>query len=88
MLEVEGNMVTIMDEKKEPSLHAHKVLIRGTVEGYDVASLEDLKKQTEQILSLQSELTSLKGQINDLQRALNATNARQDRLESFLRSFK
>ncbi|MEM2111856.1 MAG: hypothetical protein QXX08_08275 [Candidatus Bathyarchaeia archaeon] len=77
-----------MAEKKEQSYHAHKVVIRGTVEGYDVASLEDLKKLTDQIQSLQTEIAGLKNQLNDLQRALNATNLRQERLENFLRSFK
>jgi len=77
-----------MAEKKEPSYRSHKVVIRGTVEGYDVASLEDLKKVADQIESVLAEVTSLKGQLSDLQKALNATNAKLERLESFLKSFK
>jgi predicted RNase H-like nuclease (RuvC/YqgF family) len=75
------------EERKEP-YRSHKVVIRGVVEGYDVASLEDLKKIEGQIESLQNEITALKGQIIELQKALNATNMRLERLENFLRSFK
>jgi len=75
-------------EEIKPSYRAHKVVIRGTVEGYDVASLEDLKKIAETLQRLQGDLNALKEQLNDLQRALNATNSRLERLENFLRSFK
>ncbi len=78
-----------MAEKKEiPPYRSHKVIIRGTVEGYEVASLEDLKKVTDQIESLQTEIMVLKGQLSDLQKALNATNLRLERLEGFLKSFR
>ena len=77
-----------VSEKKESSYQAHKVIIKGTVEGYDVASLEDLKKLAEEIHNLQTEILSLKNQISDVQRALNATNMKQERLENFLKSFK
>ena len=77
-----------MAEKKEPAYRSHKVVIRGTVEGYEVASLEDLKKVSDQIESVLAEVTALKGQLSDLQKALNATNAKLERLETFLRSFK
>lgn len=76
------------EERKEVSYRSHKVVIRGIVEGYDVASLEDLKKLENQIESLQGEINALKNQISELQKALNATNMRQERLENFLRSFK
>lgn len=76
------------EERKEASYRSHKVVIRGIVEGYDVASLEDLKKLENQIESLQGEINALKNQISELQKALNATNMRQERLENFLRSFK
>jgi len=77
-----------MAEKKETSYRAHKVVIQGTVEGYDVAPLEDLKKLAEQIESIRGEITTLKGQMSDLQKALNATNLRLDRLENFLKAFR
>lgn len=76
------------DERKEAPHRSHKVIIRGIVEGYDVASLEDLKKLENQIENLQNEINALKNQISELQKALNATNMRQERLENFLRSFK
>ncbi|MCX8171864.1 MAG: hypothetical protein N3E47_07925 [Candidatus Bathyarchaeota archaeon] len=75
------------EERKEP-IRSHKVVIRGVVEGYDVASIEDLKKVEGHIESLQSEIVALKNQITELQRSLNATNMRLERLENFLRSFK
>jgi len=76
------------ERKEQPPYRSHKVIIRGTVEGYDVASLEDLKKVADQIESLQGDITTLKGQLGDLQKALNATNLRLERLEGFLKSFK
>ncbi|MBS7606419.1 MAG: hypothetical protein QW502_00015 [Candidatus Bathyarchaeia archaeon] len=79
--------MTVVEERKEPP-RSHKVVIRGIVEGYDVASLEDLKKIEGQIESLQNEIGALKNQISELQRALNATNMRLERLENFLRSFR
>lgn len=79
--------MAVAEERKEPP-RSHKVVIRGIVEGYDVASLEDLKKIEGQIESLQNEIGSLKNQISELQRALNATNMRLERLENFLRSFR
>ncbi|MBS7624593.1 MAG: hypothetical protein QXF59_06105 [Candidatus Bathyarchaeia archaeon] len=75
------------EERKEP-YRTHKVVIRGVVEGYDVASLEDLKKIEGLIESLQNEINSLKNQVAELQRSLNATNMRLERLENFLRSFR
>ncbi len=75
-------------EKKEPVHRIHKVAIHGTVEGYDVASLEDLKNVTDQIVNLQGEIAALKGLLGDVQRALNATNMRLERLEKFLKSFR
>ncbi|MBS7648099.1 MAG: hypothetical protein QXK89_01270 [Candidatus Bathyarchaeia archaeon] len=75
------------EERKEP-FRSHKVIIRGVVEGYDVASIEDLKKIEGQIEGLQNEINALKNQIGELQRALNATNMRLERLENFLKSFK
>jgi len=77
-----------MAEKKELPYRGHKVIIRGTVEGYDVASLEDLKKIADQIESILGEITTLRGQLSDLQKALNATNLKLERLENFLKSFK
>jgi chromosome segregation ATPase len=77
--------MVVAEEKRE---RAHKVIIRGVVEGYDVASLEDLKRIESQLEGLQNEINTLRNQINDLQKALNATNMRLERLESFLRSFK
>ena len=77
-----------MTESGEPSYRAHKVVIRGTVEGYNVASLDDLRRISEEIKRLQEDLNALKGQFNDLQRALNATNTRLERVENFLKSFK
>lgn len=79
--------MAVAEERKEPP-RSHKVVIRGIVEGYDVASLEDLKKIESQIESLQNEIGVLKNQISELQRALNATNMRLERLENFLRSFR
>jgi len=77
-----------MAEKKEMSYRANKVVIHGTVEGYDVAPLEDLKKLAERTESIQGEITTLKGQMSDLQRALNAMNLRLERLENFLEAFR
>ncbi len=74
--------------KKEPSYRSHKVIIRGMIEGYEVASLEDLNKILKQIGNLQNEINALKGQLGELQKALNATNMRLERLENFLRSFR
>lgn len=79
--------MAVVEERKEP-YRSHKVVIRGVVEGYDVASLEDLKKVEGLIEGLQNEINALKSQIVELQRALNATNMRLERLENFLRSFK
>lgn len=79
--------MVVAEERKEAP-RSHKVIIRGVIEGYDVASLEDIKKVEGLVESLQNEINALKGQINDLQRALNATNMRLERLENFLRSFK
>lgn len=79
--------MALAEERKEPP-RSHKVVIRGIVEGYDVASLEDLKKIEGQIESLQNEIGALKNQISELQKALNATNMRLERLENFLRSFR
>lgn len=79
--------MAVAEEKREPH-RSHKVVIRGVVEGYDVASLEDLKGIEIRIESLQNEINILKNQISDLQKALNATNMRLERLENFLRSFK
>lgn len=77
-----------MAEEKEPSRRVHKVTIHGTVEGYEVASLEDLKYLLDEIKNLKAEINNLKGQFSDLQKALNATNLRFERLENFLKSFK
>jgi len=77
-----------MEEEIKPSYQAHNVVIRGTVEGYNVASLEDLKKLAESLQNLQREMNALREQFNDFQRALNATNARLERVENFLKSFK
>ncbi len=77
-----------MAEKKEQIPRMHKVIIRGTVEGYEVASLDELRKLIEQIDSLQAEISTLRGQLVDLQKALNASNLRQERLENFLKSFR
>ncbi|MBS7640752.1 MAG: hypothetical protein QXJ19_03115 [Candidatus Bathyarchaeia archaeon] len=79
--------MVVTEERREP-IRSHKVVIRGIVEGYEVASLEDLKKIEERIESLQSEINVLRSQINELQKTLNATNMRLERLENFLRSFK
>ncbi|MEM1543607.1 MAG: hypothetical protein QW502_04250 [Candidatus Bathyarchaeia archaeon] len=79
--------MAVVEERKEPH-RSHKVVIRGIVEGYDVASLEDLKGIEIRIESLQNEINILKNQIGELQKALNATNMRLERLENFLRSFK
>ena len=78
-------MVIVMAEE---SPRVHKVIIRGTVEGYDVASLEDLKKISDELRTVQESLEKLKGQFIELQKALNATNLRVERLENFLKSFK
>ncbi len=80
--------MAVTEEKKEPSYRSHKVVIRGIVEGYDVASLEDIKKIENRIGNLQNEINVLKNQLSELQKALNATNMRLERLENFLRSFK
>ncbi len=80
--------MSVTKEGKEPSYRSHKVVIRGVVEGYDVASLEDIKKIENRIEGLQSEINILKNQLSELQKALNATNMRLERLENFLRSFK
>lgn len=80
--------MAVTKEKKEPSYRSHKVVIRGIVEGYDVASLEDIKKIENRIGNLQNEINVLKNQLSELQKALNATNMRLERLENFLRSFK
>jgi len=77
-----------MTEEVKASYQAHKVIIRGTVEGYNVASLEDLKKLAEELRKLEGDLNTLKERFNDLQRILNATNSRLERVENFLRSFK
>jgi len=77
-----------MAEKKEMSYRANKVVIQGTVEGYDVAPLEDLKKLAERTESIRGEITTLKGQISDLQKTLNAMNLRLERLENFLKAFR
>ncbi|MEM1586667.1 MAG: hypothetical protein QXX99_04295 [Candidatus Bathyarchaeia archaeon] len=79
--------MVVAEERREP-IRSHKVVIRGVVEGYEVASLEDLKKIEEKIESIQNEINALRSQINELQKTLNATNMRLERLESFLRSFK
>lgn len=73
---------------EEKSSRIHKVVIRGTVEGYDVASLEDLKKVIDELGGIQESLDGLKEQFVKLQKALNATNLRVERLENFLKSFK
>ena len=80
--------MSVTKEGKEPSYRSHKVVIRGVVEGYDVASLEDIKKIENRIEGLQGEINILKNQLSELQKALNATNMRLERLENFLRSFK
>ncbi len=77
-----------MSKEEKPVHLAHKVVIRGTVEGYDVASLEDLKKITDEFQRQQGEVDGLKRQFSDLQRFLNALNTRLERLEGFLKSFK
>ena len=77
-----------MAEKKEMSYRANKVVIQGTVEGYNVAPLEDLEKLAERTESIRGEITTLKGQISDLQKALNAMNLRLERLENFLKGFR
>ena len=77
-----------MAEKKEASYRANKVVIQGTMEGCDVAPLEDLKKLAERTESIRGEITTLKGEISDLQKALNATNLRLERLENFLKAFR
>lgn len=79
--------MVVAEEKREP-IRSHKVVIRGIVEGYEVASLEDLKKIEDRIEGLQSEINALRNQISELQKTLNATNMRLERLENFLRSFK
>ena len=77
-----------MAEKKEASHRANRVVIQGTMEGYDVAPLEDLKKLAERTESIRGEITTLKKQISDPQKALNATNLRLERLENFLKAFR
>ncbi|RLI35113.1 hypothetical protein DRO55_05650 [Candidatus Bathyarchaeota archaeon] len=79
-------MINVVEE--EASYRAHNVVIRGTVEGYNVASLEDLKKLSDELKKIRDDLNLLKEQFGDLQRSLNATNSRLERLENFLRSFK
>lgn len=79
--------MVVVEEKREPP-RSHKVIIRGIIEGYDAASLEDIKKIEERIEGLQSEINALRGQISELQKTLNATNMRLERLENFLRSFR
>jgi len=80
--------MSVTKEGKELSYRSHKVVIRGVIEGYDVASLEDIKKIENRIEGLRSEINILKNQLSELQKALNATNMRLERLENFLRSFK
>lgn len=77
-----------MSKEEKPSHLAQKVVIRGTVEGYDVASLDDLKKVMDELQRQQEEIKGLKRQFSDLQRFLNALNTRLERLEGFLKSFK
>ncbi|MEM1551011.1 MAG: hypothetical protein QXL85_03095 [Candidatus Bathyarchaeia archaeon] len=79
--------MVIAEERREP-IRSHKVVIRGVVEGYEVASLEDLKKIEDRIESIQSEINALRNQISELQKTLNATNMRLERLENFLKSFR
>ncbi|MEM1515717.1 MAG: hypothetical protein QXT26_07600 [Thermoproteota archaeon] len=79
--------MVVAEERKE-QVRSHKIVIRGVVEGYEVASLEDLKKIEDRIDGLQSEVNTLRNQITELQKTLNATNMRLERLENFLRSFK
>ena len=81
-------MVIVMAEKKEASYRANKVVIQGTMEGYNVAPLEDLRKLAERTESMRGEITMLKGQLSDLQKALNAMNLRLERLENFLKGFR
>jgi len=77
-----------MSEKREQAHRVHKVVISGTVEGYDVAPLEELKEAMYQIENLKGEIAALKGLLGDLQRALNTASMRLERLENFLKSFK
>jgi len=77
-----------MSKEEKPPHSTHNVVIRGTVEGYDVASLEDLKKILEEIQRQQEEINGLKAQLGSLQRFLNALNTRLERIEGFLKSFK
>lgn len=78
----------VVTEEKRETARSHKIIIRGVIEGYETASLEDLKRVEDRIDCLQSEINTLRNQINELQKTLNATNMRLERLENFLRSFK
>ncbi len=77
-----------MSEEEKPAYVGHKVVIRGVVEGYEVASLDDLKKIGEELQRQQGEIDGLKRQFGDLQRFLNALNTKLERIEGFLKSFK
>lgn len=75
-------------ETNESIRRVHKVIIKGTVEGYDVASMDDLNKILGEIKRQHTEMEALKNQFNELQNTLNAMNARLERLENFLKSFR
>jgi len=75
-------------EQNEPTQRVHKVVIRGTVEGYDVASMEDLNKIMNEIGLQHAEIETLKNQLSELQNTLTAVNSKLERIESFLKSFR
>ena len=75
-------------EEKEPTRRVHKVVIKGTVEGYDVATIDDLNKILREIKRQHVEMDNLKNQFNELQNTFNAMSARLERIENFLKSFR
>ena len=75
-------------EQNEPTQRVHKVVIRGTVEGYDVASMEDLNKIMNDIGLQHAEIETLKNQLSELQNTLTAVNSKLERIEGFLKSFR
>ena len=77
-----------MSEKKEQTRRVREVVISGNIEGYDAASVEELKKLIDRVEDLRGQIAALKRLVGNLQMAINTTNMRFERLEKLFKSFK
>ena len=60
-----------MSEKKEQTRRVREVVISGNIEGYDVASIEDLKEIMDHIVNIRGQIVALRRLAEDLQKAIS-----------------